>query len=235
MWISSGCAQSCICTGGTVQCQDFKCPTGSRCQLSEDGSSDCVTSGKETMGEERGLCSWMGESEKGQEADESSGETHSPLLANICLMSDERARGSPDISWFSCPPCLRWPLLLSTNPLSFYHKALKCPAHSFYTNCLPSCLPSCSDPEGLCGGTSPKVPSTCKEGCLCRSGFVLHNNKCVLRIHCACKLSQGNLIQVSGQEERSVGMGVGWVSCPVDVRTRVESPPPVEAGQLFLL
>ncbi|CAH7260280.1 Zan [Phodopus roborovskii] len=116
-WLSSGCTQSCTCKEGAVQCQGFKCPTGSRCQLSENGSSNCATS------------------------------------------------------------------------------ALKCPAHSLYTSCLPSCLPSCLDPEGLCQGSSPKGPSTCKEGCVCRAGYVLHNDKCTLRIHCACKISKGNLIQ----------------------------------------
>ncbi|KAL1768316.1 zonadhesin [Sigmodon hispidus] len=116
-WISSGCTRSCVCTGGTIQCRDFKCPTGSFCQHNVDGSSSCTTS------------------------------------------------------------------------------AVKCPAHSLYTSCLPSCLPSCLDPEGLCKGSSTKTPSTCKEGCVCRSGYVLHNDKCVLRIHCGCKVSQGTLIQ----------------------------------------
>ncbi|NP_001100604.2 zonadhesin precursor [Rattus norvegicus] len=125
-WVSRGCTKNCTCKGGTVQCQDFGCPTGSRCIDNKDGNSNCVT------------------------------------------------------------------------------YALKCPAHSLYTHCLPSCLPSCSDPEGLCGGTSPEVPSTCKEGCFCRSGYVLHNNKCMLRIHCNCKDSQGSLIQV-GQTRISSG------------------------------
>ncbi|XP_051018087.1 LOW QUALITY PROTEIN: zonadhesin [Acomys russatus] len=125
-WVSSGCTQSCACTGGTVQCQEFKCPTGSHCQHNQDGGSSCATN------------------------------------------------------------------------------ALKCPAHSFYTNCLPSCLPSCSDPEGLCGTTSPKAPSTCKEGCVCRSGYVLQGDKCVLRIHCACKEAHGSLIQ-TGQTWISTG------------------------------
>ncbi|XP_052610950.1 LOW QUALITY PROTEIN: zonadhesin [Peromyscus californicus insignis] len=116
-WISSGCTQSCNCRGGTVQCQDFKCPAGTHCQHSVDGSSHCASD------------------------------------------------------------------------------ALKCPAHSLYTACLPSCLPSCSDPEGLCDGSSTKVPSSCREGCVCRSGYVLHEDKCVLRIHCACKVSHGSLIQ----------------------------------------
>ncbi|XP_076416960.1 zonadhesin isoform X2 [Peromyscus maniculatus bairdii] len=116
-WISSGCTQSCTCRGGAVQCQDFKCPVGTHCQHSVDGSSHCASD------------------------------------------------------------------------------ALHCPAHSLYTACLPSCLPSCSDPEGLCDGSSTKVPSSCREGCVCRSGYVLHEDKCVLRIHCACKVSHGSLIQ----------------------------------------
>nr|XP_048289896.1 zonadhesin isoform X4 [Myodes glareolus] len=115
-WITDGCTQSCTCRGGTIQCHNFKCPTGSHCQYNKDGSRSCITS------------------------------------------------------------------------------ALKCPAHSLYTSCLPSCLPTCSDPEGLCQGSSPRVPSTCKEGCFCRSGYVLHDDKCVLRIHCGCKDGRGTLL-----------------------------------------
>eukprot|EP00072_Mus_musculus_P074533 XP_017176296.1 PREDICTED: zonadhesin isoform X5 [Mus musculus] len=125
-WVSRGCTKNCTCKGGTVQCHDFSCPTGSRCLDNNEGNSNCVT------------------------------------------------------------------------------YALKCPAHSLYTNCLPSCLPSCSDPEGLCGGTSPEVPSTCKEGCFCQSGYVLHKNKCMLRIHCDCKDFQGSLIK-TGQTWISSG------------------------------
>ncbi|CAO2630073.1 Zan, partial [Lemmus lemmus] len=54
---------------------------------------------------------------------------------------------------------------------------LQCPAHSLFTNCLPSCLPSCLDPDDLCKGASPKVPSTCEEGCVCQPGYVMHDNK----------------------------------------------------------
>lgn len=75
---------------------------------------------------------------------------------------------------------------------------LQCPAHTQYTSCLPSCLPSCLDPEGLCKDISPKVPSTCKEGCVCQSGYVLNSDKCVLRAECDCKDAQGALIPVSG-------------------------------------
>ncbi|XP_076779413.1 zonadhesin [Arvicanthis niloticus] len=126
MWISRGCTKNCSCNGGTIQCHDFRCPTGSRCKDNKDGHSNCAS------------------------------------------------------------------------------YALKCPAHSLYTDCLPACLPSCSDPEGLCGGTSPEAPSTCKEGCFCRSGYVLHKHKCMLRIHCDCKDFQGSLIR-TGQTWISSG------------------------------
>ncbi|XP_045850106.1 zonadhesin [Meles meles] len=61
---------------------------------------------------------------------------------------------------------------------------LECPAHSSYSNCLPSCSPSCLDLTGQCSG--PKVPSTCKEGCLCLPGYVLSGQRCVTRSQCGC-------------------------------------------------
>ncbi|ELW56473.1 Zonadhesin [Tupaia chinensis] len=42
-WISSGCAKSCACTGGAIECQAFHCPPRSHCQRSSDnGSDNCV-------------------------------------------------------------------------------------------------------------------------------------------------------------------------------------------------
>ncbi|XP_022356101.1 zonadhesin [Enhydra lutris kenyoni] len=61
---------------------------------------------------------------------------------------------------------------------------LECPAHSRYSTCLPSCSPSCLDLMGQCSG--PKVPSTCKEGCLCLPGYVLSGQRCVTRSQCGC-------------------------------------------------
>uniref|UniRef100_M3YWE2 Zonadhesin (gene/pseudogene) n=1 Tax=Mustela putorius furo TaxID=9669 RepID=M3YWE2_MUSPF len=61
---------------------------------------------------------------------------------------------------------------------------LECPAHSSYSTCLPSCPPSCLDLMGQCSG--PKVPSTCKEGCLCLPGYVLSGQRCVTRSQCGC-------------------------------------------------
>uniref|UniRef100_H2PLQ1 Zonadhesin n=1 Tax=Pongo abelii TaxID=9601 RepID=H2PLQ1_PONAB len=43
-WVSSGCTEKCVCTGGAIQCGDFRCPLGSHCQLSSDNSnSNCVS------------------------------------------------------------------------------------------------------------------------------------------------------------------------------------------------
>lgn len=81
--------------------------------------------------------------------------------------------------------------------LSFYSKAIQCPDHSHFTDCLPSCQPSCFDPDGRCEGTSSEVPSACKEGCICQPGYVLGNDKCVLKIECDCKDAHGTLIPVS--------------------------------------
>lgn len=92
-------------------------------------------------------------------------------------------------------------------PLYFYSIALQCPEHSLFINCLPACQPSCTDPDGRCVGSSTKGPSTCKEGCVCEPGFVLHDGKCVLRTECGCKDAQGALIPVSGRLKWGVGDG----------------------------
>ncbi|XP_008591486.1 PREDICTED: zonadhesin-like, partial [Galeopterus variegatus] len=70
--------------------------------------------------------------------------------------------------------------------------SLECPTHSIYTNCLPSCSPSCWDLNGQCTGA--RVPSTCTEGCICQPGYVLKEDKCVPRSQCSCKDDQGSLI-----------------------------------------
>ncbi|KAL4668903.1 hypothetical protein H8959_007457 [Pygathrix nigripes] len=73
---------------------------------------------------------------------------------------------------------------------------LECPAYSSYTNCLPSCSPSCWDLDGRCEGA--KVPSACAEGCICQPGYVLSEDKCVPRSQCGCKDAHGGSIPVSG-------------------------------------
>nr|XP_025720382.1 zonadhesin [Callorhinus ursinus] len=67
---------------------------------------------------------------------------------------------------------------------------LECPAHSSYSTCLPSCPPSCLDLTGRCSG--PKVPSTCKEGCLCQPGYMLSGQQCVRRTQCGCTDDYGS-------------------------------------------
>ncbi|XP_047693469.1 zonadhesin isoform X2 [Prionailurus viverrinus] len=59
---------------------------------------------------------------------------------------------------------------------------LECPIHTQYSSCVPSCLPSCVDPSGQCSDT--QVPTICKEGCICQSGFVLSGKECVPRSQC---------------------------------------------------
>uniref|UniRef100_A0A2K6C8R0 Zonadhesin n=2 Tax=Macaca nemestrina TaxID=9545 RepID=A0A2K6C8R0_MACNE len=77
---------------------------------------------------------------------------------------------------------------------------LECPAYSSYTNCLPSCSPSCWDLDGRCEGA--KVPSACAEGCICQPGYVLSEDKCVPRSQCGCKDAHGG----------SIPVGKSWVS-----------------------
>nr|P57999.2 RecName: Full=Zonadhesin [Oryctolagus cuniculus]AAF63342.2 zonadhesin precursor [Oryctolagus cuniculus] len=77
---------------------------------------------------------------------------------------------------------------------------LACPAYSTYTNCLPSCSPSCFDPDGRCEGA--RAPSSCAEGCTCQPGYVLSKNKCVAKDQCSCRDAQGG----------SIPSGKSWVS-----------------------
>ncbi|XP_069920547.1 zonadhesin isoform X2 [Oryctolagus cuniculus] len=77
---------------------------------------------------------------------------------------------------------------------------LACPAYSTYTNCLPSCSPSCFDPDGGCEGA--RAPSSCAEGCTCQPGYVLSKNKCVAKDQCGCRDAQGG----------SIPSGKSWVS-----------------------
>ncbi|XP_037596321.1 zonadhesin [Cebus imitator] len=93
---------------------------------------------------------------------------------------------------------------------------LECPAYSRYTNCLPSCSPSCWDLDGRCEGA--KVPSACAEGCICQPGYVLNEDKCVPRSQCSCKDAHGGSIPVnkswvsSGCTEKCVCTG-GAIQC----------------------
>ncbi|XP_040829636.1 zonadhesin [Ochotona curzoniae] len=71
--------------------------------------------------------------------------------------------------------------------------ALECSAYSTYTNCLPTCSPSCWDLDGRCE-EGAQVPSTCAEGCICKPGYVLSEDKCVPRSQCSCKDTEGGFI-----------------------------------------
>ncbi|XP_057605487.1 zonadhesin [Hippopotamus amphibius kiboko] len=71
---------------------------------------------------------------------------------------------------------------------------LDCSAHSVYTTCVPSCPRSCQDPEGQCKGS--RVPSTCKEGCVCEPGYVLNERQCVPKSQCGCRDAWGDSLPV---------------------------------------
>ncbi|XP_032447447.1 zonadhesin [Lynx canadensis] len=40
-WITIRCTRRCACTSGTVHCQQFSCPSGSRCEPQSDGTGTC--------------------------------------------------------------------------------------------------------------------------------------------------------------------------------------------------
>ncbi|XP_027965808.1 zonadhesin [Eumetopias jubatus] len=86
---------------------------------------------------------------------------------------------------------------------------LECPAHSSYSTCLPSCPPSCLDLTGRCSG--PKVPSTCKEGCLCRPGYMLSGQQCVRRTQCGCTDDYGSYFPPGAPVCPRLALGdAGW-------------------------
>ncbi|KAM4820738.1 zonadhesin [Thomomys bottae] len=66
---------------------------------------------------------------------------------------------------------------------------LECPEYSRYSNCLPSCSPSCQEPN--CEGAGVRVPISCSEGCICQTDYVLNEGRCVPRSHCSCRNAQG--------------------------------------------
>ncbi|KAM7331791.1 hypothetical protein ACRRTK_008499 [Alexandromys fortis] len=243
-WLNRDCTESCNCMGGTIQCRTFRCPLGTDCKDSNNGSYNCVKISKRVTGEALqcpahsrytnclppcppsctdldGHCEGTSPKVPSTCKEGCVCQPGYVLHNNRCVLQmhcDCRdARGDlipAGKTWvssgctqsctcmggvvqcrsFNCPPgtqCQNGP---DGNINCTKIVNVKCPAHSRYTHCLPSCPPSCSDPEGLCGGTIPKAPSTCKEGCVCRSGFVLHDGKCILRIQCSCRDDQGVLI-----------------------------------------
>lgn len=58
-WISSNCAQNCVCIGGTIECQNFQCPSGAQCQDNEEGSGNCVEISKGAMRKVERVCSCL--------------------------------------------------------------------------------------------------------------------------------------------------------------------------------
>ncbi|GAB1290326.1 Zonadhesin [Apodemus speciosus] len=235
-WIASSCTQSCLCIGGTIECQNFQCPSGAQCQDSEDGSSTCVEMSVRcpahsiytnclppcppTCSDPDGHCEGTSPNAPAtctegclchpgfvldkdkcvpriecackdvQRAFILAGKT---WISEDCNQSCTCMKGTTRCRDFQCPPgtyCKK-----SNNGSSSCVKiSLQCPAHSQFTDCLPPCLPSCSDPDGHCEGISPKAHSNCKEGCVCQPGYVLHNDKCVLKIECGCQDTQGDFI-----------------------------------------
>ncbi|KAH0505777.1 Zonadhesin [Microtus ochrogaster] len=258
-WTPRGCTKSCACTGGTVQCQNFQCPSETYCKDNDDGNSNCVkitlqcpahshftdclpscqpscfdpdgrcegTSPKVPSCKEGCLCEpgyVLGndkcvlrtecDCKDAQGALIPAGKT---WLNEDCTESCNCMEGTVQCRTFQCP--LGTDCKDSNNgSYNCVKITLQCPAHSRYTNCLPPCPPSCTDLDGHCEGTSPNVPSTCKEGCVCQPGYVLNNNKCVLQMHCDCRDARGDLIPAgktwlsSGCSQSCTCMG-GVVQC----------------------
>ncbi|XP_009873887.1 PREDICTED: zonadhesin-like, partial [Apaloderma vittatum] len=58
---------------------------------------------------------------------------------------------------------------------------LACPANSHYESCAAACPASCADPMAPVTCSLP-----CVEGCVCDSGYLLYNDRCVPSQHCGC-------------------------------------------------
>uniref|UniRef100_A0A8I3MJB0 Zonadhesin n=1 Tax=Canis lupus familiaris TaxID=9615 RepID=A0A8I3MJB0_CANLF len=126
------------------------------------------------------------------------------LLANLCLPRWTGGRG------WGCvlTPFFPRGMAQSSCSVNVYppSPALKCPTHSSYSTCLPTCSDSCMD---QCNGS--QVPSVCKEGCICQPGYVLSGQECVPRSQCGCTDDYGSTFPVSGDRKQ------GWGHLKVDI------------------
>ncbi|XP_031194207.1 zonadhesin isoform X3 [Mastomys coucha] len=236
-WISSNCAQNCVCIGGTIECQNFQCPSGAQCQDNEEGSGNCVEIIVQcpahsiytnclppcppTCSDPDGHCEGISPNipstckegclchpgfvldkdkcvpriecacKDTQHAFILAGKT---WISKDCTQSCTCMKGTVTCQDFQCPPGTYCKNSNDGGSDCVKILALQCPAHSQFTDCLPPCHPSCSDPDSHCEGISPKAHSDCKEGCMCQPGYVLHNDKCVLKIECGCQDTQGGFI-----------------------------------------
>ncbi|KAL7850999.1 hypothetical protein AOLI_G00213550 [Acnodon oligacanthus] len=68
-------------------------------------------------------------------------------------------------------------------------EAPSCPINSHYTNCMPTCQPTC---EQLHGPPHCNTDDSCEQGCICNEGFVLRRSACVPIWECGCRDDNGN-------------------------------------------
>ncbi|KAJ8034042.1 Angiopoietin-related protein 7 [Holothuria leucospilota] len=97
---------------------------------------------------------------------------------------------------------------------------ITCPANMIFGNC--SCQPSCDDPSGIsncyndCNGEA--------EACVCSSGFLMKDGKCVLPNECGCFLAQSNSVLTTGESHVNVDCSQkcvcenGVLSCNLNYR-----------------
>ncbi|XP_066508130.1 MAM and LDL-receptor class A domain-containing protein 1-like [Hoplias malabaricus] len=64
-----------------------------------------------------------------------------------------------------------------------------CPHNSHYTDCMPTCQPTC---EQLHGPPNCNPQEACVQGCACDNGFILKQNVCVPIRECGCQDDEGN-------------------------------------------
>lgn len=71
--------------------------------------------------------------------------------------------------------------VLHVTAVSSVSAAISCPANSHYEPCAAACPATCVD---------PMAPATCNlpcvEGCVCDSGYLLYNDRCVPSQQCGC-------------------------------------------------
>ncbi|XP_036411853.1 zonadhesin [Colossoma macropomum] len=64
-----------------------------------------------------------------------------------------------------------------------------CPINSHYSNCVPTCQPTC---EQLHGPPNCNADNSCVQGCVCNDGFALRQSVCVPVWECGCQDDNGN-------------------------------------------
>ncbi|XP_033646303.1 IgGFc-binding protein-like isoform X2 [Asterias rubens] len=70
--------------------------------------------------------------------------------------------------------------------------ALECPEHSFYSQCVSLCQPTCAQPDRTCD-------NQCEPGCQCDAGLLHQGNDCISPDQCGCFLEDSGEFFLPGR------------------------------------